>query len=163
MPILNVTQLADHYGVHRQTITSWVRRGMPAEAGGGVGKAYEFDSTKVAAWREQEAVRNAVGDVDQADENELKRRKLAADTTVAEVEAAKARGEVVYIDDAVKEVTAAIYEVKAKLYASPARIAPQIVGETDETRIKDVIQSEFEQALYELQTRFSAVEDDTQE
>lgn len=163
MAEINLSQLSEFYGKNRSTIRQWMNRGCPVLQRGGRGKQTLFDSVEVAEWLEEQAINNAVGDTKQADAEELKRRKLAADTSLAEIEAAKAKGEVVYIDDAVKIVTDDILSAKARLRNVPSRVTPQIVGETDETRIQEIIAIEIDHALEELSNRFIEISDDPEE
>lgn len=150
MAKLNTSQLADHYGKHRQTIMAWVRQGMPYDKKGGPGKEWVFDSTAVAEWREEQAVISATGGNELADEEELKRRKLLAETSKAELDLAKAKGEVTLLADMERALAAAFAEVKANMRNIPGRVASRVVGETDETRLKAVLLEEIDQTLTAL-------------
>ena len=163
MAEINLSQLSEFYGKNRSTIRQWMNRGCPVKQRGGRGKQTLFDSVEVADWLEKQAINNAVGDTGQADAEELKRRKLAAETALAEIDAAKAREEVVYIEDAVSIITQDILECKARIRNVPGRAVPQIVGETDENRIKEVLEIEIDHALEELSNRFIEIEEDSEE
>lgn len=162
MAILNTVQLADHYGTHRQTVIAWVKRGMPYITKGGRGKEYEFDSAKVAEWKEKQAINNAIGDTLSIDADELKQRKLAAETTIAEIEAAKARGQVLELDAIVKVITDDYITLKQRLRQIGQRIAPLVVGEIDELAVKKLINEEIDDALTELSTQFTGESEDTE-
>ncbi len=162
----DVTQgeLAAFYGVDYRTIPQWVKRGCPIKSKGGRGKSHTFDSVAVARWREEQIAAALAGDQETQDAEELKRRKLAGETTLIEIDVLKARGEVVLIDDVVREYTDAVLACKAHLRNIPLRVAPLVVGETDETRIKDVILSEIDSALDELaNSRFVDISRDAEE
>lgn len=163
--LVNQSDLAAVFGVHRTTITAWLKRGLPY-----VNKAdprrrveWGFDTAEVARWLADQAVSDAVGDTDQVAEDELKRRKLAAETTLAEIEAAKKRGEVVLIDDVVRVVTDDVLACKARLRTIPQRVVARLVGEDDERRIKDILLEEIDDALSELENRFTDSEQEPEE
>ena len=150
----NQAQIAEFFGVARTTVQTWVRNGCPIVQKGGKGKESIYDSKAVAEWLQQRAIKNAVGEIDELDEKELRKRKLAAETVSAEVAAEIAKGEVVYIDDVKKIFSDDALNVKAILRQLPQRIAPQIVGETSERKIKKVVNQELDAALNELSNRF---------
>lgn len=124
MTILNTTQLAEHYGVHRQTILSWARKGMPYMTKGGRGKEWQFDSVHVSSWRDQQTLNDAIGDTNDTSEEELKRRKLAAETSIVEIEAAKARSEVVPVEDVEKTVRDLSIELATRMMLVGKRCFP---------------------------------------
>lgn len=163
MAKLNTSELADHYGKHRQTIMAWVRQGMPYLKKGGRGKEWVFDSTAVAEWREEQAIINATGGGDFVDEDELKRRKLAAETAKAELDLAKAKSEVAVVEDIQKGLARVFAEVKANMRNIPGRVAGRLIGEEDETRIKKVLISEIDQALEALASSSLLTECDFEE
>ena len=150
----NQAQIAEFFGVARTTVQTWVRNGCPVIQKGGKGKQTILESTAVAQWLQDRAVKNAVGDIDELDEKELRKRKLAAETVSAEVAAEIAKGEVVYIEDVKKIFSEDALNVKAILRQLPQRVAPQIVGETSERKIEKVINQELDAALNELSNRF---------
>ena len=154
MPEYNQTQISEFFGVQRSTVRDWMRKGCPVVQKGGRGKDTILDSVKVREWLEERAVKNAVGDVSEVDEKELKKRKLAAETVSAEVAAEIAKGSVVFIEDVKKIFSEDVLNVKAVLKQLPQRVAPQIVGETSERKIKKVINQELDTALSELSNGF---------
>ncbi len=157
---VNRSELAGLYGVSLPTVDSWVRRGMPYVTKGARGKEWTFDTAAVAEWHAEQAVVNAIGDTAAVDENELKRRKLAAETTVVEIEAAKARGEVVAVEDVIQIIRDDYISLKQRMRTIPDRVTALIIGETDETRIKQELSSEIDDALTELSNRFYGGEED---
>lgn len=145
------------------TLKAWFRDGCPVVKKGSQKIEWQIDIAAVVQWREERAVLKAVGDTSLADAEELTKRKLAADTAIAEIAAAKAKDEVVYIEDVVKLVSDDILAAKTRIRNVPGRVVPQIVGETDENRIKEVIELEIDYALDELSNRFIEIEEDTSE
>ena len=86
---------AEIFGVHRNTVANWIKQGCPyvQKANKKQGKDWVLDTADVAQWRADKAVQDTVGDTEAATEDELRRRKLAADTQLAELEVGKKRGE----------------------------------------------------------------------
>jgi phage terminase Nu1 subunit (DNA packaging protein) len=72
------------------------------------------------------AVADATGDV-QADEGELKRRKLAAETAKAELELAKARDQVAPLDQVERMVSKAFAQVRAGMRNIPGRTVTMLI------------------------------------
>jgi hypothetical protein len=77
--IANLAGVSAIWGVHRQTVTAWVRKGCPfiQRADQKRGLDWEFDTAAVSKWRLDLAVANAVGETENVTELELNRRKLA--------------------------------------------------------------------------------------
>lgn len=144
----NVTrqEIADLFGVSHTTVDAWIKRGMPVSERGSRGKAWRINTAEVSAWLEQRAKESAGGS-DQADERELKRRKLAAETAKVELELAKVRGEVVPLAQLERALANTFAEIKTNIRSVPSRVATAIIGESNETRIKAVILKELDQAL----------------
>ncbi len=147
---LSKAEIADLLGCSLPTVDAKVRRGMPFTQRGGQGKKWIFESADVIAWERDQAVTNAIGDESTADEEELKRRKLAAETSMAELSLAKERREVAPLEEIEKGVSKAFAEVRARMRNVPGRAVPMLIGETDETRFKSVLLAEIDQALETL-------------
>ena len=146
---VNKAELADIMGVAMPTIDDWVRRGCPVTERGGKGKAWVMNTADVRAWRDDDIRRDAASDEDTSIE-ELKRRKLRAETVAAELDLAIAKGQVAPLAQMERGVVRAFEEVKAALRNVPSRASRMIVGETDETRIRTVLLAEIDQALVVL-------------
>ena len=146
----NVTrqEVADLFGVSHTTVDAWIKRGMPIVTKGSKGKAWVINTASVSAWLEQRAKES--GGNDNADERELKRRKLAAETAKVELELARVRGEVVPLKQLERALANTFAEVKTNLRSVPSRVTTAIIGEESETRIKAVILKEIDQALEAL-------------
>jgi phage terminase Nu1 subunit (DNA packaging protein) len=145
----NLAQLANIFGVHRQTVRAWVRRGCPFihDADQTNGRDWLFDTAAVAAWRVDRAVEDAVGGTQDASEAELRRRKLAAETVVAELAAAKARGELGSIDEFEDQVRNAAIEIRTRLMQMVARVAPMVVGLDSQRKVKDILEKDIRESL----------------
>lgn len=146
---LTLAELADFFGVSIPTVNAWIRNGCPFVTKGGKGRAWEFDSAAVATWLKDKAVTDATGQ-SQADEAELKRRKLEAETTKAELELAKAKGELAPLDQVERMVAKAFAEVRAGMRNLPQRTVSMLIGETDERRFKTKMMAEIDEVLKSL-------------
>ena len=138
--------LAEVFGVALPTVDGWIRDGCPYEERGGRGKEWRFNTAKVGKWLRDRAVEHATGE-NQTDEAELRRRKLAAETALAELNLAKARSLVADITQAERMVARAFAGVAANMRNLPSRAVPQLIGETDERRFKSVLLAEIDQIL----------------
>lgn len=144
--LVNKAELAEIFGVAMPTIDDWVKRGCPAVERGAKGRAWTFNTSDVRQWRDDDIRRNSASDADSSIE-ELKRRKLAAETVAAELELAISKSEVAPLDQMERGIERAFEEVKASMRNVPSRASRMIVGETDETRIRTTLMAEIEQAL----------------
>lgn len=140
------------FGISSTTFASWMKSGAPFIEKGAKGRQWKVNTRDLSDWlraREVELM-GAGGNGEQADERELKRRKLAAETAKVELELARVRGEVVPLKQLERALANAFAEVKTNLRSVPSRVATAIIGEESETRIKAVILKEIDQALETL-------------
>ncbi|MCH9026340.1 MAG: terminase small subunit [Proteobacteria bacterium] len=149
---MSLAELARIIGVQRNTLLSMVRRGCPyiARANRAKGIEWQLNTAEVAQWRIDEAVKEAIGDVRETDINELRKRKLRAETIIAELDAAKARGQVGDLDEFERQVTAASIEIRTRLKQMISRVAPMVIGVKKITAIKAILADEVDQALTTL-------------
>ena len=89
---------------------------------------------------------NATGN-NLTDEQELKRRKLAAETQKAELEMLRVKGELVPLKQLERSLANTFAELKTNMRNIPRRTATALVGETNEVRIKEVLLAEIDQCL----------------
>lgn len=143
---LNKQELADFFGVTPPTVDQWVRAGCPIVQKGSKGVAAIFNSAEVAKWRVEKAAEDAGGGA-KASEQELKLRKLAAETAKSELELAKAKGEVAPIIEFERVQAARMSSIRANLRNVPARAVLQLLGCTDETEFKKTLMDEIDLAL----------------
>jgi len=153
------TGLAEVFGVAMPTIDSWVRAGCPFVQKGGRGVEWQFDTAAVARWREQKAVADATGDTI-VEEAELKRRKLQAETTKAELELAKARGEVAPIREFERTMAAMMAAIRQNMRNVVPRAELQLLGETDSAAFKKKLLAEIDLALTQSANAEPDIEDD---
>lgn len=137
-------------GVTSNTITQWVGKGCPYVQKGGQGKSWVFNMPDVIAWREEQIALQAVGDTASLDIDEARRRKLAAEAALAELDVSKRRGEVVEIEDVAAAVGDDYANVRAKLMSLPTKAAPQLAIIEDSAEAQAVLEKLVHEALEEL-------------
>lgn len=90
-------------------------------------------------------------------------RKIKAEADIAEIEAAKRRGDVADISTVRRSCERAFAEVRANLRNIPGRVATQVLGDDNESRVKALILNEIDLALSALSDGFEIIEDETDE
>lgn len=146
---VSLSGLAAFFGVHRNTVTAWVKRGLPyvQKADRDKGVEWVFDTAEAAQWRIDQAVHELGGDTRDLSPAILEQRKLAAETELAEVKAALAKGEVASLDEIRRQLADNASEVKARLRQIPSRAAPQLLGVQKEKEIKAILLDEIDEVL----------------
>lgn len=81
---------------------------------------------------------------------EARKRKIAAEAELAEIELAKARADVVAIDDVAKQWDTILANVRTRFLALPTKVAPMVAPETDQSLVKEFIEDAVHTALGEL-------------
>ena len=150
MTQFNKADVARFMGVSVNTVTQWVGKGLPYIQKGGAGKSWVFDMPEVVAWREEQIALAAVGDTASLDIDEARRRKLAAEAALAEIEVSKKRGEVVEIEAVADAVGDDYANVRAKLLSLPTKAAPQLAIIEDSAEAQGVLEKLVHEALEEL-------------
>jgi phage terminase Nu1 subunit (DNA packaging protein) len=148
---VNRTELAEVFGVAMTTIDNWVRGGCPVIERGSKGVSWIFNTADVAAWRESLA-RSEVAKTADVGMDELKRRKLAAQTMQAELEFATAKGLVAPVRQFEDALIAVFSKVRARLRQIPPRTALLVLGNSNEAAVRSIIAREIDEALRELGT-----------
>lgn len=138
--------LADVFGVALTTVDTWVRTGCPCLVRGSRGVPAKFNTADVAQWLRDKAREEASGAAF-ADEAELKRRKLAAETAKAELELAKAKGDVAPVREFERATAMVMAAIRANVMNVPGRAVLQLLGETDEREFKAKLRAELVLAL----------------
>lgn len=144
--IVNRQGLADVLGKSLPTIDRYVREGCPVKTQGRKGIQWEFNVPDVVDWLGARERERATGGAVQ-DEDELKRRKLEAETGRAELEFAKAKGEVAPVREFERATAKLMASIQANVMNVPARAVLQLLGETDETTFKQSLRAELILAL----------------
>lgn len=138
-------EIAEIFGVSREAIRRWTDQGMPThrDAKGAV----RYLPAEVIRWREERAERLAIEGLAVTDLDEARRRKLAAEAALAEIELAKQRDQVVELELIGAQVGAAFATVRARLLGIGAAILPRLQLATDAVDMKRIIDDAVRQAL----------------
>lgn len=144
--IVNRAELADAMGVSLPTVDRWVKEGCPIKVRPRKGVPAQFVLGEVVSWWGARERENATGGAT-TDEAELRRRKLAAETGTAELEFARARGEVAPVAEFEKATARLMAAIRANVMNVPARAVLQLLGETDEATFKQRLRAELTLAL----------------
>lgn len=149
--IVNRKDLAAILGVTPPTIDARITKGLPVQSRGTQGQDARFDTVEVIRWTIEKAVAEATQGTSQKDDSkELIRRKLQAETEIAELKLAKEKAEVVFIEDALRSISDAVAVLRQRILTLPRRVSPLVVGETDEEIVKEMVEREVVDILTEL-------------
>lgn len=143
---VNRVVVADIFGVSLPTVDAWVRAGCPVIQRGRRGVEWIFSTAEVSQWLNTRAAEQAAGKK-KASTDELERRKLEAETIMAELQLAKAKELVAPIEQMESTMSRAFAAVRAGFLNLPGRVVPSLIGETDERRFKSVLTKEIHQIL----------------
>ena len=149
---MNRKQTAAALGVDVTTLDAWCSKGCPADRQG-KGVPASFDLPAVVAWRIQFETEKALETVsrDAADIDALRARKLAAEAGIREIQLARARADLIPAEEfelaLASLLTAARVQVCEVL---PVRAARRVLGETDETRLREALRDEARTACADL-------------
>ena len=147
---LTKSDMARCMGVSLPTMTQWVKKGCPYVTKGSKSKAWMFDTAEVVAWREEQIALQTIGDTASLDIDEARRRKLAAEAAMVELDLSKRKGEVIEIESVAAVVGDDYANVRAKLLSLPTKLAPQVTGIEDLAECKALIERGVFEALEEL-------------
>jgi len=148
--IVTLGEAAEITGKSIAGLRIWIRNGMPVVARGDRVTPWRIDIAEVIRWREEQAAANAVGDTSDADIDELKRRKLAAEAAMAEIDLALRRGDALAAADVGKAWADMVAAFRAKVLGIPAKLAPALVAETDLILTRSMLEDVLHEALREL-------------
>jgi len=151
---VNRNELAALLGVSLPTINAKIKKGMPYVTRGARGKEWTFETADVLAWEKDQAIANTIGDTQTVDRDELLKRKLAAETALAEIEAAKKKGEVADLSEIELAWENTLVELRSRFRQIPQRVALQLLGAKNETDIKEILADEIDQCLTTLAYEF---------
>lgn len=123
---------------------------MPGDKPKRPGDQWRFESADVVTWLRDKERESALGDVAEIDEFEAKRRKLAAEASLAELALALKQGAAIAIEDFEAAWSVMIGAARAKLLSLPGAIGPEVALLTDPAECAGVIGEAVREALLEL-------------
>ena len=129
-----------------------VAEGLPRELRG------KYDLDKAAQWYirylqaavEKRAIPLEDGEIRREAHERV--RKMRIDADLKEIERARERGQLVAIADVEREMSELVLTTQAHVLAVPARLAPELLGETSRV----MVQAKIEKALKETLARLAA-------
>lgn len=165
---VNRQELAKEMKTSLPTVDKWVREGMPFVVRGEKGKSWVFETADCQEWLRRREIEKARARAEREmpdDLDELKARKLAAETALVELELEQARGGVAPVDQVERMACKAFATVRAAMRNIPGRVVSQLIGETDERAFKETLLAEIDEALLALSTAalLSPEDDDDEE
>jgi phage terminase Nu1 subunit (DNA packaging protein) len=162
--LVNKPQLATIFNKSLYTIDAWLRRGMPFVERGDKTTEWKFDSGEVGNWREEQAIAVALGNMGDVEIEEARRRKIAAEAGILEITLKAKQGEFIDRDEVETGLMHAYTMIKQRLRTIPERIVPQLMGESNEQYVREMLLDEIDDALLELsQADYGYDADTTQE
>lgn len=159
---LNRSGIAEAMGVSLPTIDRWVKEGCPVVQRGGRGVEWVFDSADVIRWWGDRRAADAAGDKPN-DLAEIDKRTRLAAMTRAELELAKARGEVAPVREFERAQARVMAAIRANVMNVPQRAVLQLLGETNETAFKQKLRAELILALEQGAAADVAMDDDNED
>jgi hypothetical protein len=149
MKRVNKTEMAGILGITLKTFEEWINRGAPAIQEGNQTTPWIFDTAAVIKFVRQYDKEKSQG----SDLQQLKKRKAAAEADLMELKAGAEAGELVKIDDVIRELIDDYINLKNRFMQLPKRLPPMLMGETPES-MKAIIQDEVHAVFYDIKNRF---------
>ena len=149
--IVNKKELANILGIAENTLTAWQKQiGFPVVSIGAGRQGSQYDTTEVIAWIRKREIDNLTANAASIDIEEAKRRKIAAEAGLAELELMKEQGTVVLIEDVAKEFGEQLSALRAKLLSIPSKTAGLVFTAKDVTEAKGILEDAILEGLNEL-------------
>jgi phage terminase Nu1 subunit (DNA packaging protein) len=146
-------ELSEVMGVAAPTISHWIKRGCPYVEEGSKSKQWVFNTADVIDWR-MDRLRSQYEDPEREanviDYNEARRKRMAAEAELAELQLARERSQVVSIDVVELQWTNLLGAAKSQILAVPHKMAHRFVAMRNAKRIENLMRAELNQALTDL-------------
>lgn len=149
--IVNKTQLAEIIGRSEKWITEVQKQhDFPILKQGRGRLGSQYMTADVIAWMEKKKVENLIGNQDAIDLEEAKRRKMAAEAGLAELELMKEQGYLVEIEKVAQDFGEQLTNFRAKMISIPSKCAAQIYTADNVQEIKSILEDAITEALNEI-------------
>jgi phage terminase Nu1 subunit (DNA packaging protein) len=142
----NRAEAAELMGVNPTTLDRWVKEGCPVAERGSRGVEWKFDIPALVKWWGDRRAAQAAED-EPGDMMEIELRTKRAQMLKAELELAKAKGEVGAVREFELVQSKAMAAVRARVMNVPQRVVMRLLGETNETTFKARLTEELRNAL----------------
>ena len=151
---MNRKETAAAFGIDATTLDAWCQKGCPADRQG-KGRPATFDLSEVLAWRIQFETEKALEAVsrstDAGDLDALRARKLAAEAGIREIQLARARADLIPAEEFELALSSMLVAARVQVCeVLPVRAARRVLGETDETRLREALRDEARTACADL-------------
>lgn len=154
--VYSVVEASALIGIHRNTLTAWLKDGCPAErkANAELGIAWEVHLPDVIEWMAQRRVEAAVSSLDggeKVSEDEARRRRVLAQAIQEEIKADEALRRVVQIADVCDRVASEYAAVRSHLQAVGSKVAGKAATLTSAPEIQGLVDDAIREALEAMQ------------
>lgn len=139
--LVSKSELANIFGVTTVTIDDWLRIDCPYVKQGGKGKAWQFDTRDVFAWRLAHAEKSKK--TEDMTYNDLVNKKLACEIEKLQIQNSKLKNNLLDADIATDNFIKVILGIKKNMMSLPARSALRLEGCTTRTEIKFALEDEL--------------------
>lgn len=151
--IVNAEKLALFFNLTKQRVHQLVAEGLPRELRG------KYDQDKCAQWYirylqaviEKKAIPLEPGTFATEQQEKVRNMRMSAD--LKEIQLAERRGQLVAIEDVEKEMADLVLTTKARIMSVPARLAPDLLGETSRVMAQAKIEKALKESLAQLASR----------
>ena len=141
------SEISSKLGINVATFKDFVARGIIEERDRGQYTLEECAKQYLSHLREIAAGRMTTDGLNLADE----RARLAKEQADAkEMENMVERGELLYMDDVIKDFEEQLMNCKTKLLATPTKIAAEVFSSRDVQEVKEIMEEAIKDALSEL-------------
>lgn len=135
-------QIAEVFGVSRETIDAWQKLGMPVEVRGSPGNPSTFDSAKCIEWKIQREIHKVSGEKPQ---NWLAREQALS----KQMDNAVRRGELIPAAELEPKLRAAFVAAREYWRNEPTRLARDVSGKPVE-EVEELLAAAFDAFLVKL-------------
>lgn len=142
MRVISQQQIADLFGVSKESIDTWQKLGMPVEIYGGPGVPSEYDSAKCIKWRVETEVHKAQGERPQ---NWLAREQAIAKS----MDNAERRKVLIRVEEVEPAMKAAFIAAREYWRNEPTRLAREVPGKPIK-EIEELLAAAFDAFLAKL-------------
>lgn len=149
--IVNKVQLSSIIGKSESWITD-AQKGhdFPIEKRGRGRAGQLYDTAKVIEWLEKRQINFFTGNQGLIDLDEAKRRKMAAEAGLAELELMKEQGYLVEIEKIADDFGEQLSNFRAKMIAIPSKCAALVMTCENVQEIKSILEDAIYEALNEI-------------
>ncbi len=123
--IVNQLELAELFGITRQTLRNWQAKGCPVHSDEGRGKAKFYNTAEVYAWREK-FIRSSLTEDKIPERERAQIRKDNASAERAEIELEMLRKRAIPIDIVKEKIAKEYAEIRANFVAMPGDLAADL-------------------------------------